>query len=421
MSNYCKITLCESLEEFEGEYEIGESLEVNVFNRSLKQEAINFSTVTYKELLISDLKNRCFMYSPVFYNAGTFISLGYYERYRTNFYFKTTNREDAERLSKDLKINTITFEHPALSWCFNNPAITVKTNDNKISVEINQDSPTYTISVNKRNIEKIVLGGAYNMSSKYNECAIDITAKNYAKLYLVDSIEYDQLLSYVNEFDALINAYAPTGLRSYKTHIGTENDIDFEMIHKLLGNVQYYDKQIQFPIAMKFDEYLKHAYSETEYRETKRQNLYLPLDFKKPTSLEDKFTYYLRYIDMYIGEKTKKETGKAERKTHKRIKTFLELYSSVFDKNDIADMDRLKNEINSLRAHYLHEGYYLLDGQFQVTDDNGNKYMQTLDYEWLYRVTQSLKFGTYLILYKEVMGFDVNEKALKHFCTYILK
>ena len=35
-------------------------------------------------------------------------------------------------------------------------------------------------------------------------------------------------------------------------------------------------------------------------------NLFIPLDIKIPTSMEDQFVYYYRYIDLFFGNREKK-------------------------------------------------------------------------------------------------------------------
>ena len=40
-------------------------------------------------------------------------------------------------------------------------------------------------------------------------------------------------------------------------------------------------------------------------------------------------------------------------------------------------------------------------------------YEKEIDYEWLYRITKALKLGAYVILYKEVLGFEIDESELR--------
>ena len=154
-------------------------------------------------------------------------------------------------------------------------------------------------------------------------------------------------------------------------------------------------------------------YKEVDYRNAENRNKYLPLDFKKPISLEEQFTYYVRYIDMHIGNKYQLPNGHKP-KTHMRFKHFLDEYSYLFEQQDSQDLNKLKNEINGLRAQYVHEGYYLPNNQFKVENDDKTTYLKDMDYNWLYRITKALKLGVYTILYKEVLGLDINETELKY-------
>ena len=62
------------------------------------------------------------------------------------------------------------------------------------------------------------------------------------------------------------------------------------------------------------------------------------------------------------------------------------------------NIDNFKNELNSLRNQYVHEGYYLPNNQFAV---NGKGkvflYHKTMDYNWLLRIVKVFKFGVYKI------------------------
>lgn len=419
----CNVTINNDVDmSYDGEYTISENLEVDIYNYSPSTAGISTSfDEENREILISDLRNKLFLYSPLFRNAGNTMSLTQYAKYRTNFYFKTSKYENSSFLKKDMLISSITFYNPMLIHHFNNPCLELNHNDNEFNLKVNKKSVPRVIDINEHNILKIELGGKYAISIKNSNQIVNTEALNYVELFFINPITYEDLLLYINEFDVVVNAYSPTGLRSYRTFVETNDGKSFELIHKFLGNEEYYKKALHNPINLSFEDYLKTIYKTIDYRDSSNQNKYLPLDFQKPTSLEDKFTYYLRYIDMYMGEKLKQSTGNPNPKTHIRIKTFLTEYSRVFDSQDIADIDKLKNEINSLRAHYVHEGYYLPEGKFEVKEDNGNKYKQVLAYKWLYRIVQALKFGVYIILYKEVMGLDINEAELKYCCTYNIK
>ena len=114
-----------------------------------------------------------------------------------------------------------------------------------------------------------------------------------------------------------------------------------------------------------------------------------------------------------MGEYIKAKTGN-EPSNYDRISTFVDEYASCFDARDTGDLEKLKQELNSLRNHYVHEGYYLPEGEFKVT---GRKrellYVKAMDYKWLYRITQALKQGSYQILYTKILDVDINKNALK--------
>ncbi len=403
-------------DEFNADYNIEDELSINIYNCTFDDG--ESSQVDFKDILLKDLKSCNFYYSPLFYYAGEQWSLVNYYKYNSNFYFHTSNPEYIKDLNKNIKIKSITSYNPMLIHYFTNPCLIRQYEDGNKKLNyslILKEADKKILNINSNNIEKIELSGIVRCKDQKSHQNINIETENYIKIYFVDSIGYEDLLAYINELDVFVNAYCPMGLCSYKTTITTENDCHYNFYHKLLGKETYYQKGIHKPVNLNFFEYLEHMYKTIDYRTSTNKNKFLPLDFKKPTSLEDKFVYYFRFIDMFVGKKLFDETGRKQR-THKRIKYFLENYTNLFSPHDISDIDILKNEINGLRSHYIHEGYYLVNNQFEVTNDDGSKYLKDIDYDWLYRITKSFKLGTYIILYKEILGLDINESELKICC-----
>ena len=113
-----------------------------------------------------------------------------------------------------------------------------------------------------------------------------------------------------------------------------------------------------------------------------------------------------------MGDFLKKETGRNPN-NFDRISLFVDDYLRMFDSQDIEEPNNLKNELNSLRNHYVHEGYYLPNDEFEVTQKKKLLYMKKMDYKWLYRVTEALKLGVYHILYTKVLQVDIDEQILK--------
>ena len=101
---------------------------------------------------------------------------------------------------------------------------------------------------------------------------------------------------------------------------------------------------------------------------------------------------------MYKGDYLKQKTGKVS-SNFDRLSNFVDENLKLFDSNDTMNIDNFKNELNSLRNQYVHEGYYLPNNQFAV---NGKGkvflYHKTMDYNWLLRIVKVFKFGVNKIL-----------------------
>ena len=408
----CSVTIDEK--EYDGEYTIDDGkIQVEIYNYSSGTNIENGEFVKYKEIEIYDLRNKTYIYSPTFYHISETWSLAQYETFKTDFYFQTSRQESFGGFEEKTKIKTITFYHPMFIHYFKNPCLFVKKDDKQLTCTLNLKSDNNEISIRNNNIDKIVFGGVYSYSIKNENKEINIEADNYAEIVLDSPIEYEAVLEYINEFDVFVNAYYPIGQRSYKTFVKTVEDKNYILQHKLLGKEEQYTKAKHKFTKLNFFDFIQKMYQSISYRETQDRNKYVLLDFKKPTSLEDQYTYYFRYIDLFMGEYIKAKTGN-EPSNYDRISTFVDEYTSCFDARDTGDLEKLKQELNSLRNHYVHEGYYLPEGEFKVT---GRKrellYVKAMDFKWLYRITQALKQGSYQILYTKILDVDINKNALK--------
>lgn len=401
-------------EEYACDYLIDNEIKVEIYNGNF-----GFEDDSKLSILIEDLqKTQCY-YSPYFYNTKiTWSKINTYQ-FSTNFYFYTERFENIDELNENIKVKAITFYNPMLIHYFTNSSVHRNGSNEELTYTIKlKDADKEEIIINSNNIQKIEFGSVVS-SKERNHCqTIIIETENYIKLYLEESVGTEEILSYISEMDSFINAYCPTGLHSYKTTVQTESGKSFYLYHKLLGAEKYYNKSTHRPIKTNFFDYLSILYKNVNFRNANNKNQYLLLDFKRPVSLEDQFVFYLRYIDLFVSKNRLTEKGVPPTKLHERIRIFLGEFSYLFEGQDKTDLLKLKNEINSLRAYFVHEGYYFENNQFTVTNDDRSQYKKDIDYDWLYRITMALKLSAYTILYKEVLGLDLDENELKYSLYY---
>ena len=400
--------------EYDGEYAIENGkidLEIYNYSSGLEDEEIG-SFITYKEMIIHDYRNKQFVYSPVFRHCSVTYGLTQYETFQTDFYLSTSKYDNIDNFKSEGRIKSITFYHPLFIKFFTNPCLTVKHNDNKIESTLDTKSNVRVINIQHNNVDRIEFGGAFSYKHSKDKQELHIETENYIQLFFVEPIMLEDVLSYINEFDVFINAYAPKGLRSFKTFVKMDDGKQFALTHKLLGKEKYHKPMVRPVVKMEIFDFIEKMYKVIDYRISENKNKFLPLEFKKPTSLEDQFIYYFRYIDLFMGDFLKKETGRNPN-NFDRISRFVDDYLRMFDSQDIEEPNNLKNELNSLRNHYVHEGYYLPNDEFEVTQKKKLLYMKKMDYKWLYRVTEALKLGVYHILYTKVLQVDIDEQILK--------
>lgn len=403
--------------EYDGEYNIENGkIDVDIYDYSDGIADLNNDFITYHSMIIHDYRNKNFFFSSAFHYIGTTYGLTHYESFQSENYLKTSRYETIEEFDCNSKVKSVTFYHPLFIKFFSHPCLTINQSEEKIETILNTKAKAKEVLIQNNNIDCIDFGGRFLYKPENESQHIVIETENYVKLFFIELVEMKDVLAYINEFDVFVNAYAPKGKRSFKTVVEMDGNKHFEFYHKLLGQERYCKKVVRPVVKMDFFDFIEKMYKSVDYRETDNRNMYLPFEFKKPTTLEDKFTYYFRYIDLYMGKFLRLETGK-EPSNYDRISRFVDDNLDLFSTDDVGDVNKFKNELNSLRNHYVHEGYYLPNNEFEVKGKREFLYMKKMDYSWLYRVTQSLKLGVYRILYTKILEVDINEDLLKD-CDY---
>lgn len=413
----CKVIVDNSENQYEGQYEfVNDCLEIEIFDYYDPNDENTpiGSEVKYKQIEIADLKNHFFAFSPLFYYAGSYFGLTQYQTYKTDFYMSTKQVDSIESFSKDIKIESLIVYHPVLNQCFTNPSLQIMKEEKSTLFKIINNPEKKIIDIKKNNIEKIEFGGTCITTRKNNGQEIFINSENNAKIYFENPVVYEDILRYIKEFDVFVNAYRPSGMHVYATYFTTPDKQTFELVHKLLGKEKYCHNTLYQPIRMDFYTYIEKMYKTINYRTTDDRNKYLPFEMKNTLSLEEQYLFYFRCIDLYMGEYLENKAGQRQPSNYERLSCFVDENIDLFQKKGSIDIDNLKKELNSLRNQYVHEGYYLHNNEFAVTEKKKVLYYKTLDYNWLFDMVKIFKFCVYKILYTKVLDFEIDEAELKN-------
>lgn len=411
----CEVYVDGTSDKYEGQYEVIDNvLMVEIFNyNGMGWNTMKFSSdVTYKEIMILDFSNKRYMYSSLFYNCGLLYGLVQSEKYKTDYFFETSNHESIESFSADMKFSEIKAYNAVLCHCNNNSALEITITENEVNYKINRKPKAIIIPIGINNIEKIELNTRATWSNKNDYYSVQIDTENYAKLYLTNAVDYQELIAYINELDVMIGSYMLVQVHSYETYVTNNEGTIFKLIHSHLSEEKRIKRPNHKPIKIDFEKYLEDVYKKINFRNTNSRNEFILLDFKRPTSLEDQYIFYFRYIDMYMGKRLMLE-GK-NTSNYARLSSFIDEYIEYFKKDkDYSDINNFKNELNSLRNHFVHEGYYFSDNQFSVTRNREHLYYQMIDYQWLYDIVKIFKLCSYLMLYKNILSIEIDEEELK--------
>ena len=413
--NRCSVYVSNMESKYEGQYDFGEGyLEVMIFDyyEDIDEYMPIGSEVAYKNIYIEDLLNRRFMFSSRFHKVGAKWGLTQYQKYKTDFYLSTKKENDFEAFANN-NIKEVILYNSALNKLYSNPSIDISKNENEIVYRQILNPNKKTIEINKNNIDCLEFGGRSNSILNNDNLNVSIEWENNVKIKLNQPIKCEEILKYINEFDVIINSYCLLGLHSYTTYIITTDNKCFDVKHKLLCKDKYCEKVLYQPVKMNFFEYVEKMYKILDYRTTANRNKYIPIGFISPTTLEDQFVFYFRCIDLYMGEYLEKETGKYP-SNYDMLSTFVDENIDLFSYDDKVNIENLKKELNSLRNQYVHEGYYLCDNKFAVTEKKEKLYYKELDYGWLLKMVKIFKYGVYKILYTKILTCEIDEAELKN-------
>lgn len=403
----CKIKILGDEKEYFGTFEINDKLSVNFdcLNKNLFEEK---KFITHKTLVI-DAGNKMY-FSPYFIVTRMNWQKRCSVTLSTDTYFSADGNVNGSLFNLDLKFSSVIFYHPMLIHCFTDNSFKIEDYDKKIIITLLKDNPKLEFNLTENNIKKIEFGSKNSTNFKYLS-SLQFSADNYVKLIFCNMISIEELPKYVQEFNAYCNAYFPKGLKVNSVSVISQDGICLEYFNPKLIVPKFSELNNFFrPIQMGFIDFLQYTYKNYNYRSLENKNEYILLDFKQLPSLEDEFLFYLRYLNLHIG-KLLKENSK-NNSLYKIIEEFVNKYKYIFDKKEITVDNNLPNEINSLRNHYVHEGYYLHDNTFAVTKKQEWLYDKVLDYQWLWRLVDVLKSGSFIIFYKDVLKVPIDESAL---------
>lgn len=405
--NKCEVYFKDIEDKYEGEYEFAEGkITVNIFDYQKGEESEGGDEIKYIELNVYDIKNHIQMYSPAFRYNGFVYSYVQYETYVSDFYFVRNTIEDAKDLSVTDKLESIKLYNPLLIHGMGNPVVKGTITEKEATYTIERNPEKRIITINENNIDRIEFCASATWNHRSDLQKVDIESENYAKIVFTNPIAGEDVLRYINEFDVLINAFWCSRYRSYQTKVSI-GEKEYLLFHKLIGKEKYTNRLPEKPVRINFYEYVQMIYKRADYRNTNEKNKLILLDFKIPETVEEQYMFYFRFIDNYMGDIDSKSSN------YGRLSSFVDMYLDYFAIN--INIDNYKNELNSLRNHFVHEGYYFPDNRFAVKNRKKEIiYYKDMDYIWLLDVVKKLRLCAYIALYKEVLNIDIDESKLRH-------
>lgn len=409
----CKIKVIAENKEYFGNYQKKDRLSVIIQDYLDAGVFEERQTSNYKELLIST-PNNLYYYSPYFIEEKINFTASPSQELSTCCYFVAKGIADSTAINSNIKITAVTLHHPVIKECFRSDCLSVLREDDRITFTLrtkNIEKKQVEIK-NNSNIEKIELSTGYECQYQIHK-SVKIKTENFVHLVFSQSISIKDLPNYISEFNAFCNAYVPLGQKTCRVCVHTDKGLDLEYVNAKLIDCEHSENRHYHPVNLDILDFLQLIYRKIDYKSAEDKNEYILLGFKKLPNLEDEFLFYFRYLNLHIGKILESESPEMDVNLFNITKYFVDNYGYILQKKGIDIGENLIYEINSLRNHYVHEGYYLADNKFAVRG-RGRLFLydKELDYYWLWKLVDALKLGSFVMFYKDVLNVDVDEDEL---------
>lgn len=373
-----------------------------------------------RDILIIDYKNKVnYLLKNADYRGHTEVwgtpDGGSKTKFYSKWYFVHNDYDKLCELKKTPKVNKIRIYSNLINDIIGHPSLSIFTNNDEYVINLKRDSQSRTIEIGNHNIKNITIGDSWYSKHNGKLYNIDIQLNGFIELELIKKVKYEEVYDYVYELIIFIQLLVPDKFKLSKIIVFIE-DIQFEL-HIPLQDRKYKTGNVENTVNEDVLQFLKNCYEMIPYRKSKSEIRNIPyIVLNTYRGLEDNFLMFFRFIECYY-----------KKQNIKGIVTNFIKYSieNNYKKNTVMSEDaieKISQEIVSLRNHYVHSGYYVKNESLKITfkdidetTPNPKNYTANdVDISWIYERTKILYEIVLDILFSNMLGYKYY-KFNKHF------
>ena len=323
--------------------------------------------------------------------------------FTSDIFFHSKSYQALAELKDTPKIKTITIVSEDLKKYIAESSLTRIEDEDKLVISLRRKASGESRKVGAHNIEEIILhdywSGGFN---KEHDICFDITGN--LKLRLFRRANYTEVYRYVYEMLVFLRLYTKNKFVIDGIKVSVDGTI-FDMFFPIRNNLNHHIARkniVENSVQTDLIEFLERCYSSIPYRNGKsdiRNIPYIILD--KERSIEDSFLTYYRFIECFY-----------KKKNIPNIRTEFISYSLKNNyvckgKKLPAELEKIANEIVTLRNHYVHSGYFIRNESLRITfDDSSKNYTAKADIDWIYKRMKILYDCSIDIIFRDMLGYE---------------
>lgn len=317
-----------------------------------------------------------------------------FNSYETRFKseFILINKEVNNLIDLDTKISKIKILSKTLNRVIGNPSLVEHYSNEELKITLNRNIKRNRLDINTNNIKSISLSDDWNHLHRFKEGTVNINVEGCIELDLINTIDYKDVLSYLNELMIYMQLYIPDSFVIDKVYVSI-NNIDYEF--KCPFPSVKIRNTIEASVKVNILDFLGNCYKRIPYRNNDEiRNLFYIL-VRPSISLEDNFLMCYKFIDFYYGVRSVK---------HPIKESLINNYNGT-----IEDIDTYAQEIVDLRNHYVHDCYYIKDERIEVLDKRNKKVkkvIENVNTEWIFDRVKVLFKVCIDITFKNLLKYD---------------
>lgn len=395
-------------------YDIDDEIKPN------KHGAIIWGTdtkVNDRDILIIDYKNKeNIMLKDAYYSGHSSVygtpDGGYTTKFFSNIYFSNSDFNNLCQLPKTPKVKKIKLYSNAVNNFIGYPSLRTVENEEEYTIKLKRESQTKQIELNKNYIKNVIVGDSWNSRHSFKEYNIDIKLNGYIEIELTKRVNYDKVYEFVYELIIFMQLLYPNKFDISKIHVMVD-DKYYEMFLPL-KTIEYQNKFIEPSVKDDILVFLEKCYNSIPYRNSKAEIRNIPyIVLNTSRGLEDNFLIFYRFIECYY----KKQNIVNNFINHSIVNNY-----KKSDKMTEEEIEKLSQQIVSLRNQYVHSGYYIKNNslkiKFKDLDENipnpKNYTENNVDVDWIYNKTKILYDIVINIIFENMLGYK-EYKYKKHF------